>query len=177
MEFLSDLEAQQERIQQQRHLQEQLMKSAEVGRNICNVCGAEFARKHHLKRHMVLHTSIKPYQCDATNCQKSFARKDYLDMHRKSCPYVYNDAKNGVNGTQKVPTSATASKSEVTPNEKAPSRKGAAKPKARDGPSRRRKPGEVFSCPLCPSQDGNGNLTFTTKGALTRHNNEKHAQK
>ena len=177
MEFLSDLEAQQERIQQQRQLQEQLMKSAEVGRNICNVCGAEFARKHHLKRHMVLHTSIKPYQCDATNCQKSFARKDYLDMHRKSCPYVYDDAKNGVNGTPNVASSATASKSEGNPSEKAPSRKGAAKPKARDGPSRRRKPGEVFSCPLCPSQDGNGNLTFTTKGALTRHNNEKHAQK
>ena len=100
-------------------------------------------------------------------------------MHRKSCPHVYDDSNTGVNGTPNATLSVAALESEVTQNEQAPARKGAGavKAKTRDGPSRRRKPGEVFACPLCPSQDGSGNLTFTTKGALTRHNNEKHAQK
>ena len=154
----------------------------------CSICGTEFARKHHLKRHMMLHTSIKPYVCMAARCKKSFARKDYLDMHEKTCPHLYEESNPGLKALNGSKKGSKRSNSKVS--------KGKARNKnvvngslsslvAYAGPgakkstasSRRRNKGDVFACPTCRAQDGNGPLTFTTKGALTRHNNEKHAQK
>lgn len=191
MEFLTSLQAQQEQIQKQKALQEKLMeqdKSTPGDGFFCSICGTEFARKHHLKRHMMLHTSIKPYVCMAARCKKSFARKDYLDMHEKTCPHLYEESNSGLKALNGSKKGSKRSNSKVS--------KGKARNKnlvngslsslvAYAGPgakkstasSRRRNKGDVFACPTCRAQDGNGPLTFTTKGALTRHNNEKHAQK
>ena len=49
----------------------------------CNDCGASFALKRHLQRHInAVHLKLKPYVCD--QCKKSFSRKDDLNMHIKS---------------------------------------------------------------------------------------------
>ncbi|XP_066156227.1 zinc finger protein 420-like [Euwallacea fornicatus] len=47
----------------------------------CHVCGKDFSRTNHLKRHMTSHSEDKPYSCDI--CTKSFVRKDHLLQHQK----------------------------------------------------------------------------------------------
>lgn len=41
-----------------------------------------FARRHDLKRHELLHTGVKKYQCEA--CGQMFVRLDALQRHHKS---------------------------------------------------------------------------------------------
>lgn len=46
----------------------------------CPLCGIE-TLKHHMSRHMLLHTDIKPFEC--TTCGRRFHRKDKLQDHQK----------------------------------------------------------------------------------------------
>lgn len=47
----------------------------------CGVCGKDFNRPNHLKRHMTSHSADKPYSCDI--CTRSFSRRDHLHQHQK----------------------------------------------------------------------------------------------
>ena len=48
-------------------------------RYICDICGKEFSRHFHLKRHRIIHTGEKPYGCP--HCSYRASRKDSLDYH------------------------------------------------------------------------------------------------
>ena len=48
----------------------------------CIVCGYQFIRSTHLRRHMRLHTGAKPYACDI--CRRPFSRSDYMTAHVRS---------------------------------------------------------------------------------------------
>uniref|UniRef100_A0A8W8MWA3 C2H2-type domain-containing protein n=1 Tax=Magallana gigas TaxID=29159 RepID=A0A8W8MWA3_MAGGI len=45
----------------------------------CNVCGKRFQTKHHLRRHMTMHSTAKPFSCSI--CGTRFKRKDHLQKH------------------------------------------------------------------------------------------------
>lgn len=46
----------------------------------CKECGKKFTQISSLKRHAVsAHSEVRPYQCNI--CEKSFARKEYLQLH------------------------------------------------------------------------------------------------
>lgn len=47
----------------------------------CNICGKDFSRPNHLKRHLTSHSEEKPFTCDI--CTKSFVRRDHLMQHQK----------------------------------------------------------------------------------------------
>ncbi|KAI8366715.1 uncharacterized protein BYT42DRAFT_587650 [Radiomyces spectabilis] len=47
-------------------------------------CQRRFKRLEHLKRHMRIHTSERPFQCTYAGCQKSFSRSDNLTQHLKT---------------------------------------------------------------------------------------------
>ncbi|OAA65550.1 Transcription factor [Niveomyces insectorum RCEF 264] len=48
----------------------------------CTVCGSNFTRREHLKRHARSHTREKPFRCGT--CGKSFSRSDILSRHAAS---------------------------------------------------------------------------------------------
>ncbi|TMW41880.1 hypothetical protein DOY81_013041 [Sarcophaga bullata] len=48
-------------------------------RYVCSVCGKSFAAPYILRNHMLTHTGVKDFKCDA--CNKAFARKSQLDAH------------------------------------------------------------------------------------------------
>jgi uncharacterized Zn-finger protein len=48
-------------------------------------CGKGFARQHDCKRHEQLHSNYRPFTCDG--CNKTFARMDALNRHRKCCVF------------------------------------------------------------------------------------------
>lgn len=56
---------------------------------ICDACGKVFGMKQQLKRHVVLHSDVKPYKC--SKCPKTYARKDqlvhHMHSHKESKPY------------------------------------------------------------------------------------------
>ncbi|XP_025831304.1 zinc finger protein 420 isoform X4 [Agrilus planipennis] len=47
----------------------------------CKECGKKFVRHTNLKRHLMSHSEIKPYQCE--KCSKRFNRRDHLSTHMK----------------------------------------------------------------------------------------------
>lgn len=48
--------------------------------NQCSQCDKQFTRACHLKRHMMSHLDVKPYECEV--CMKKFSRIDHLNIHR-----------------------------------------------------------------------------------------------
>uniref|UniRef100_A0A1B0GPP5 C2H2-type domain-containing protein n=2 Tax=Phlebotomus papatasi TaxID=29031 RepID=A0A1B0GPP5_PHLPP len=57
----------------------------------CRACSRIFKKKIHLRNHVTIHTSEKPFVC--TICGEAFRRKDYLNIHstkhtnvNKTCP-------------------------------------------------------------------------------------------
>ncbi|KAJ8720063.1 hypothetical protein PYW07_012106 [Mythimna separata] len=57
---------------------------------ICDTCGKKFAMKHLLKRHVVMHSEVKPHKCE--KCSKTYARRDqlisHMYSHKEHKPYV-----------------------------------------------------------------------------------------
>ncbi len=51
--------------------------------HICLVCGRTFSRRWHLKRHSIIHTGEKPFQCPA--CDRGFNVKENLKSHMWKC--------------------------------------------------------------------------------------------
>lgn len=45
----------------------------------CDVCAREFTLSANLKRHMLIHTSVRPFQCHI--CFKTFVQKQTLKTH------------------------------------------------------------------------------------------------
>ena len=48
-------------------------------RYVCNTCGAAFRRKSARTRHLLVHTSDRPWRCE--QCNRSFRRRDHMDRH------------------------------------------------------------------------------------------------
>lgn len=46
----------------------------------CDKCSKMFSRLTHLKRHLVIHSGVKPFMCEV--CKKGFTRLDHLRIHR-----------------------------------------------------------------------------------------------
>ena len=56
--------------------------TAKVKPHSCSICKKDFARKHHLKRHMrAIHTNEKPYKCP--HCGMSFKYSENVKRHLK----------------------------------------------------------------------------------------------
>ncbi|KAJ8719446.1 hypothetical protein PYW08_011621 [Mythimna loreyi] len=57
---------------------------------ICDTCGKTFTMKHLLKRHVVMHSKVKPHKCE--KCSKTYARRDqlisHMYSHKEHKPYV-----------------------------------------------------------------------------------------
>ncbi|XP_074657185.1 uncharacterized protein LOC141910349 [Tubulanus polymorphus] len=49
----------------------------------CSQCGKYFKNAYNLKRHLLIHSGVKPFECMV--CQKRFARKDKLRCHVRHC--------------------------------------------------------------------------------------------
>ncbi|KAJ2795552.1 Vascular endothelial zinc finger 1 [Coemansia furcata] len=49
---------------------------------MCSLCGSRFGRVEHVKRHHLVHTGQRKYECRV--CFKSFARKDNMVQHLRS---------------------------------------------------------------------------------------------
>lgn len=57
------------------------LQTRKIWTHICGVCGRLFARKEHVRRHVLSHTGEKPFKC--SDCARQFARQDILSRHRK----------------------------------------------------------------------------------------------
>lgn len=58
---------------------QQLFSPNDTGRFPCRFCNANFKRVNGLKRHIMMHLNIKPYQCH--QCFRCFARIDVFKRH------------------------------------------------------------------------------------------------
>ncbi|KXN67536.1 hypothetical protein CONCODRAFT_52316, partial [Conidiobolus coronatus NRRL 28638] len=45
----------------------------------CTLCPKSFNRKNSLRRHLQLHSGVRPYSC--TTCKRSFSRQDIYKRH------------------------------------------------------------------------------------------------
>ncbi|KAH8292523.1 hypothetical protein KR054_011441 [Drosophila jambulina] len=69
------------------------IKNGKGGALKCPVCGLQLSCASSLKRHMVIHTGIKPFKCD--ECEASFSQREVLKRHmdthtgakRHKCPH------------------------------------------------------------------------------------------
>lgn len=50
----------------------------------CPLCHMKFQRPEHVKRHMLSHSSEKPFVCPEPNCNKRFNRNDNLKQHLRN---------------------------------------------------------------------------------------------
>lgn len=50
----------------------------------CPLCSMKFQRPEHVKRHMLSHSSEKPFVCPEANCAKRFNRNDNLKQHLRN---------------------------------------------------------------------------------------------
>lgn len=50
----------------------------------CPLCHMKFQRPEHVKRHMLSHSSEKPFKCPEPNCGKRFNRNDNLKQHLRN---------------------------------------------------------------------------------------------
>lgn len=50
----------------------------------CPLCSMKFQRPEHVKRHMLSHSSEKPFLCPELNCGKRFNRNDNLKQHLRN---------------------------------------------------------------------------------------------
>jgi hypothetical protein len=51
--------------------------------NVCGICSKSYKRPEHLRRHLLSHSSWRPYVC--TTCKSSFQRSDVLRRHQQTC--------------------------------------------------------------------------------------------
>jgi hypothetical protein len=180
MEFLSSLQAQHEEIEKQKQLKQQLFHKG-VNSFVCLAakCKKSFAREelldiHHKQcAHLLQENNIGlgavtgsyfNNVAGGSNSNNSNYKKRRNGNVKKTKTKHRNNTPNGSLSTLVAHTGPTSVK-RVNSSHKAAAA------------GRRRNSGETFKCPHCRAQDGVGKLSFTTKGALTRHNNEKHAQK
>ena len=180
MEFLSSLQAQQDEIEKQKQLQQQLFHNG-VNSFVCfaakwkkSFASQELLDMHHEQCAYLLQESTiglgavaGPYFTSLTSGSNS----NYSSNKESRNNSVKKTKTNHRNNTQNNSLSALVAHTGLASVRKINSSTKAA------AAGRRRNSGETFKCPLCRAQDGVGKLSFTTKGALTRHNNEKHAQK
>ncbi|XP_053172041.1 zinc finger protein 502-like isoform X1 [Scomber japonicus] len=54
---------------------------AHRGNNLCYICGKTFTTRTHLKRHMLVHTGLKPHCCKI--CGRRFGRGECLRVHMR----------------------------------------------------------------------------------------------
>ena len=52
----------------------------------CPVCGRQFGSAYSMKRHYMIHTGERPYQCD--KCGRGFVQKGDLQSHYKRCKFT-----------------------------------------------------------------------------------------
>ncbi|CAG0880677.1 unnamed protein product [Darwinula stevensoni] len=72
----------------QRHMKEVHQRSLSIGVS-CEQCGKTFQNKSNLKIHMLTHSGIKPFKCEAPSCESGFTTKQCLQFHyRKSHGYT-----------------------------------------------------------------------------------------
>lgn len=153
MEFLSTLQAQQDEIEKQKQLQEQLLyKSA----NSFVIQGTNVG--------LGAASNLYPADAASSNRDRNYSNKK---IRRNDSVKKAKNKRTAQDGSLSSLLAHTGPASVKNVNS---SSKAAVAGK-------RRNTGETFKCPYCRAQDGVGKLSFTTKGALTRHNNEKHAQK
>ncbi|KIM59727.1 hypothetical protein SCLCIDRAFT_125598 [Scleroderma citrinum Foug A] len=51
-------------------------------RHVCEICGGQFKRGEHLKRHVrSIHTHDRPWRCTFPGCERQFSRRDNLNQH------------------------------------------------------------------------------------------------
>lgn len=51
--------------------------------NICGICSKSYKRPEHLRRHLLSHSTWRPYVC--ATCRSSFQRSDVLRRHQQTC--------------------------------------------------------------------------------------------
>ncbi|KAJ2843687.1 hypothetical protein J3B02_005189, partial [Coemansia erecta] len=49
---------------------------------MCSICESRFGRLEHVRRHHLVHTGQRKYECPT--CNKSFARKDNMVQHMRA---------------------------------------------------------------------------------------------
>ncbi|XP_044727320.1 zinc finger protein 883-like [Chrysoperla carnea] len=50
-----------------------------VRKHLCNICGYSACKLSNLQRHLLIHSTERPYACD--RCDKTYGRPDYLKQH------------------------------------------------------------------------------------------------